>query len=86
MSIVFESSIKMDAKGVWYIILTDTLHKKTAICKSVAEYAKKVEAFGVSHNAKIDEVKWFKDDNVSTEVMHEIRAEMLEQKNSLEDT
>ncbi|MCX6052029.1 MAG: hypothetical protein NTZ60_05895 [Campylobacterales bacterium] len=84
MSVIFESCIKVDENGEWFIELLDTLSQKVATCQTMDEYAQKVEEFGAVYGGQIDEVKWSKDDNVSPHAMDEIRLEMSKQQQELE--
>ena len=85
MSVVFESIIKMDKDGSWYIELRDSVDNRVAICKDIAEYSEKVEDFGSDYGGNIDEVKWLKDENVPPYAMDEIRMEMAKQKADIEE-
>ena len=84
MAVVFESCIKIDEDGMWFIELSDTLTQRVEICQSMDEYSQKVEEFGADYGGQIDEVKWSKDDNVSPHIMDEIRLEMSKQQQELE--
>ena len=55
MAVVFTSNIKVDPDGAWYIILTDTVDNRTAICRDLDEYSQKVEDFGSDYGGNIDE-------------------------------
>lgn len=84
MAVIFESCIKVDETGAWFIELRDALAKRVATCQTMNEYAQKVEEFGADYGGQIDEVKWSKDDNVSPHTMDEIRLEMSRQQQELE--
>jgi len=84
MAVVFESYIKVDEKGKWFIELKDTVDDRVAICHDIDEYSKKIEDFGADYGGHIDEVKWFKDEDIHPAVMDEIRFEMARQQEELE--
>ena len=41
MSVIFESCIKVDPDGKWYITLTDTVDNRVAVCRDLDEYSQK---------------------------------------------
>lgn len=84
MAVVFESHIKVDEKGKWFIELKDTVDNRVAICYDMDEYSQKIEDFGADYGGHIDEVKWSKDDDIHPSVMDEIRFEMARQQEDLE--
>ena len=84
MAVVFESQIKIDEDGKWYIELRDTVVDRVAICQDLDEYSQKVEDFGADYGTHIDEVKWAKDDNVPPHTMDEIRLEMSKHQEEIE--
>ena len=76
MAIVFESTIKNDGLGGWYIVLKDTTDNRVEICKDIKEYEEKLTKLSEDYGGEIDEVKWFKDDDVSEQSLNEIRMQM----------
>jgi len=84
MAVIFESLIKIDEDGRWFIELKDTVDDRTAICHDLDEYSQKVEDFGADYGGNIDEVKWAKDDNVPPHAMDEIRLEMSKHQEEIE--
>ena len=84
MAVVFESLIKINEEGKWYIELTDTVDGRVAVCEDLDEYSQKVEDFGGDYGGNIDEVKWSKDDNVPPHTMDEIRLEMSKHQEEIE--
>ncbi len=84
MAVIFESVIKIDDEGKWFVELTDTVDGRVAICEDLDEYSQKVEDFGGDYGGRIDEVKWSKDDNVPPHTMDEIRLEMSKHQEELE--
>jgi hypothetical protein len=84
MGVVFESCIKVDPDGKWYIVLKDTLNDKIAVCRDLDEYSQKIEELGAEYGANIDEVKWSKDDNVPPHTIDELRLEMSRHQEEIE--
>ena len=84
MGVVFESCIKVDPDGKWYIVLKDTLNDKIAVCRDLDEYSQKIEELGAEYGANIDEVKWSKDDNVPPHTIDELRLEMSRHQEDIE--
>ena len=76
MAVLFESLIKVDKEGKWFIELTDIVGARTVLCHDLDEYSQKVEDFGADYGGNIDEVIWAKDDNVPPHTMDAIRLEM----------
>ena len=84
MGVIFESCIKVDPDGKWYIVLTDKVDERVAVCRDLDEYSQKIEDFGADYGANIDEVVWKKDDNVPPHTMDEIRLEMSKHQEDIE--
>ncbi|MDB2562926.1 hypothetical protein N9X61_04905 [Sulfurimonas sp.] len=84
MGVVFESCIKVDPEGKWYIVLTDTVDDRIAVCRDLDVYSQKIEEFGADYGANIDEVKWSKDDNVPPHTIDELRLEMSRHQEEIE--
>ena len=84
MAVVFESLIKIDEEGKWFIELKDTVDGRVAMCHDLDEYSQKVEDFGGDYGGNIDEVKWSKDENVPPHTMDEIRLEMSKHQEDIE--
>ncbi len=88
MAVVFNSTIKLDDNGKWYIEIKDANDPddiRVDICLDLDEYEKKIEEMGAEYGGHIDEVKWFKDENVLPVVLDEIRAKMAEQRAKIEE-
>jgi hypothetical protein len=84
MEVIFESCIKIDEKGDWFIELKDTRSERVEVCLDMDEYSQKVEEFGAAYGGEINEVVWSKDENVSPQVMDEIRLEMARLQQEIE--
>jgi len=85
MAVIFTSTIKIDEENNWFIELKDMVDDRVAICKSMEEYAEKVEDYGSDYGGNIDSVNWYKDDNVPEYVMDEIRQKMADLKAEIEE-
>jgi hypothetical protein len=84
MAVIFESRIKMDDEGAWFIELTDTVVHRVSTCHDLDEYSQKVEDYGADYGGHIDEVRWSKDENVPPHTMDEIRLEMSKHQEEIE--
>jgi len=85
VSVIFTATIKMDEEDNWFIELKDMVDLRVAACKDMTEFSEKVEDFGSDYGGNIDEVNWYKDDNVPPHVMDEIRMAMAEQQAEIEE-
>ncbi len=84
MEVIFESCIKVDERGEWFIELKDTRSGRVEVCLNMDEYSQKVEDFGAAYGGEINEVVWSKDENVSPHTMDEIRLEMARLQQEIE--
>ena len=84
MAVIFEATIKMDDMNSWYIELKDTVDGRLASCLNIEELEKKIEEFGEDYGNHVDEVKWFKADDILPHVMDTIRLEMSKQREKIE--
>jgi len=84
MAVVFESLIKIDENGEWFIQLIDTFDGRVVLCNNLDEFSQKVEELGSDYGGHIDEVKWSKDENVPESIMNEIRLEMSKHQEKIE--
>ena len=76
MAVVFESIIKSNPVGRWYIELRDTTEEdRTEFCLDLDEYAQKIEEMGAEYGGDI-EVHWSSDENVTQQQLNEVRMEM----------
>ena len=78
MSVVFESNIKVNEDGNWYIELIDTTDGQTVICNSTQEYEEKFQDLSEPYGGMIDEVRWTKSENLRPDHFDEIRLWMSE--------
>ncbi len=84
MEVIFESCIKVDERGAWFIELKDTRSGRVEVCLDMDEYSQKVEDFGAAYGGEINEVVWSKDENVPPYAMDEIRLEMARLQQEIE--
>ena len=84
MAVIFESTIKIDETGDWYIQLIDKTDGRIMLCNDVEAYEKNVEELGQDYGGHIDEVVWLKDENVEQYIIDEIQLEMEKYKDILE--
>ena len=84
MAVIFESLIKIDEEGKWFIELTDTVDGRMAVCHDLDEYSQKVEDYGGDYGGRIDEVIWSKHEDVPPHTMDEIRLEMSKHQEEIE--
>jgi len=85
MAVVFEARIKIDENNKWFIELKDTFDDRVEICHDIDDFSQKIEKLGEDYGGHIDEVKWFKDDNVLPHIMDEIRFEMAKIQQELDE-
>ena len=76
MAVVFESVIKNNKKGGWYIELKDTMDGRIEWCQNLEEYAQKIEELGADYGGDI-EVKWSSDEDVHPSSLDEVRVGMV---------
>jgi hypothetical protein len=85
MAVIFESTIKNDGLGGWYIELKDTTDGRVEICKDLTEYEEKIEELGADYGGHIDEVKWLADDDVTPIMLDELRLQMAAVREKIEE-
>ncbi len=78
MSVIFESRIKAKSNKIndWYIELKDSTDGRIVLCDNLDDYSKKIEEMGSDYGGHIDEVKWFKDDNITQEQYEDVNSQM----------
>jgi len=75
-AVIFESIIKSNPVGRWYIELRDTSEEDRAeFCLDMDEYAQKIEEMGAEYGGEI-EVHWKADENVTQQQLNEVRIEI----------
>ena len=87
MAVIFETVIKSNPIGRWYLELKDTSEEdRVEICLDLEEYTMKIEDMGAEYGGDI-EVNWSAEENVSEAQINEVRMAMIayEQKQKSED-
>ena len=88
MAVVFQSVIKVDDTGKWYIEIVDANDEndvRTEVCFDLDEYEQTIEKMGEEYGGHIDSVEWSKDENVPPHIIDEIRIKMAEQRAKIEE-
>ncbi len=84
MAVIFESVIKSNPVGRWYIELKDTSEEdRVEFCLDLDEYAQKIEDMGAEYGGDI-EVHWSADENVTQQQLNEVRMEMAKFQEEIE--
>ncbi|MCH9812520.1 MAG: hypothetical protein K0U47_01090 [Epsilonproteobacteria bacterium] len=77
MAVIFDSVIKSNPVGRWYIEIRDTTEEdKIEVCLDIDEYAQKIEDMGAEYGGDI-QVAWAAEENVSQEQINEVRMQMM---------
>ncbi len=77
MSVIFETVIKSNPIGRWYLELRDTSEEdRVEICLDLEEYTMKIEDMGAEYGGDI-EVQWSAEDNVTKEQINEVRMAII---------
>jgi hypothetical protein len=85
MAVIFESIIKSNPVGRWYIEIRDTTEEDSnQICLDIEEYATKIEEMGAEYGGDV-EVVWSQEENVTDVQIHEVRMEMMAYEQRLQD-
>lgn len=72
-AVVFESVIRTNPAGRWYIELIDTSEEdKREFCLDIDEFAQKIEEMGAEYGGDV-EVRWGADEEVSQQQINEVR-------------
>ena len=88
MAVVFQSIIKIDDAGKWYIEIVDANDEndvRTEVCFDLDEYEQTIEKMGEEYGGHIDSVEWSKDDNVPPHIIDEIRLKMADHRAKIEE-
>ena len=83
-AIIFESIIKTNPLGRWYIELRDPEENRHETCLDIDEYAQKIEDMGAIYGGDI-EVAWASEENVTQMQIDEVRQAMMTYEQSLQD-
>jgi len=75
-AVVFESVIRTNPVGRWYIELIDTSEEdRREFCLDIDEFAQKIEEMGAEYGGDV-EVRWSADEEVSQQQIDEVRIEI----------
>jgi hypothetical protein len=84
MAVIFDSVIKTNPLGRWYIEIRDTTEEdKSEICLDINEYAIKIEELGAEYGGDV-QVVWSSEENVTQDQISEVRGQMMEYEASLD--
>jgi len=83
-AVIFDSIIKTNPLGRWYLELRDSEEDVTEVCLNLDEYAQKIEDMGAIYGGNI-EVAWGAEENVTQEQINEVRQAMMEYEQKLQE-
>jgi len=83
-AVIFESVIKTNPLGRWYLEIRDNEQERTEVCLNVDEYAQKIEDMGAIYGGDV-EVAWASEENVTQMQINEVRQEMMEYEQKLQE-
>jgi hypothetical protein len=83
-AVIFESVIKSNPVGRWYLELRDPQEGRTEVCLDLDEYAQKIEDMGAIYGGDV-EVAWSAEENVTQIQINEVRHAMLVYEQKLAD-
>ena len=83
-AVIFESVIKTNPLGRWYLEIRDNEQERTEVCLNVDEYAQKIEDMGAIYGGDV-EVAWASEENVTQMQINEVRQAMMEYEQKLQE-
>ena len=83
-AVIFESVIKTNPLGRWYLELRDSEQERTEVCLDVDEYAQKIEDMGAIYGGDV-EVAWSSEENVTQIQINEVRQAMIVYEQKLQE-
>jgi len=83
-AVIFESVIKTNPLGRWYLEIRDNEQERTEVCLNVDEYAQKIEDMGAIYGGDI-EVAWASEENVTQMQINEVRQAMMAYEQKLQE-
>ena len=83
-AVIFESVIKTNPLGRWYLELRDSEQERTEVCLDVDEYAQKIEDMGAIYGGDV-EVAWASEENVTQMQINEVRQAMMAYEQKLQE-
>jgi len=85
MAVIFEAKICVNEDDSWYVELKDIQDGRIMLCNTLEELEANIETLGEDYGGHIDEVKWLKEENVSEIMMDELRVQMAEHREKIEN-
>ena len=83
-AVIFESIIKTNPVGRWYLEIRDNEAERTEVCLDLDEYSQKIEDMGAIYGGDI-EVAWAAEENVTQVQINDVRHAMMVYEQKLED-
>ena len=83
-AVIFESVIKTNPLGRWYLEIRDNEQERTEVCLNVDEYAQKIEDMGAIYGGDV-EVAWASEENVTQMQINEVRQAMMAYEQKLQE-
>jgi len=83
-AVIFDSIIKTNPLGRWYLELRDSGEGVTEVCLDLDEYAQKIEDMGAIYGGNV-EVAWAAEENVTQEQINEVRQAMMDYEQKLQE-
>ena len=83
-AVIFESVIKTNPLGRWYLEIRDSEEDRTEVCLDLDEYAQKIEDMGAIYGGDV-EVAWAAEENVTQIQINEVRQAMMAYEQKLQE-
>jgi len=83
-AVIFESVIKTNPLGRWYLEIRDSEQERIEVCLNVDEYAQKIEDMGAIYGGDV-EVAWASEENVTQMQINEVRQAMMAYEQKLQE-
>ncbi len=83
-AVIFESIIKSNPIGRWYLEIRDPQEERTEVCLDIDEYAQKIEDMGAIYGGDV-EVAWSAEENVTQIQINEVRHAMMMYEQKLQE-
>ncbi len=83
-AVIFDSVIKTNPIGRWYLEIRDPQEERSEICLDLDEYAQKIEEMGAIYGGDV-EVAWSAEENVTQIQINEVRQAMTAYEQKLQD-
>ena len=83
-AVIFDSVIKTNPIGRWYLEIRDPQEERSEICLNLDEYAQKIEEMGAIYGGDV-EVAWSAEENVTQVQINEVRQAMMAYEQKLQE-